>query len=55
MQPGTPPDKGLAKASGRAYEAIWRWAGSWYAGVNAAAMALVAGDGKTAKGFAARF
>jgi CRP-like cAMP-binding protein len=43
------PDKALAEKSGRAYQAIWRWAGSWYAGINAAAMALVSGDADSAK------
>ncbi len=42
-------DKAVAEKSRRAYEAIWRWAGSWYAGINAAAMALAAGDPKAAK------
>ena len=49
FEAGETPDKALAERSGRAYEAIWRWAGSWYAGINAAAMALVAGDTNAAK------
>ena len=32
------------RTSYRAYAAIWRRVGNWYAGVNAAAMALAAGD-----------
>ena len=46
-------DPKVAAESGRAYEAIWRRIGSWYAGINAAAMALVAGDVKHAKALAA--
>jgi CRP-like cAMP-binding protein/tetratricopeptide (TPR) repeat protein len=41
-----------AAESRRAYETIWRWGESWYAGVNAAAMALVEGDAKRARGLA---
>lgn len=37
-------DGDAAIKSWRAYEAIWRWSGSWYPGVNAAAMALASGD-----------
>ena len=43
------PAKVLAEASRRAYEAIWRWSGSWYAGINAAAMACVSGDDENAR------
>ena len=39
----------IAANSRRAYEAIWRRIGNWYAGINAAALALVAGDAKGAK------
>ncbi len=46
-------DAKIAAESQRAYEAIWRRIGSWYAGVNAAAMALIAGDAKKAKALAA--
>jgi CRP-like cAMP-binding protein len=37
-------DADAATKSWRAYEAIWRWSGSWYPGVNAASMALASGD-----------
>ena len=43
-------DAKIAAESQRAYEAIWRRIGSWYAGVNAAAMALVAGDAEEGEG-----
>ena len=43
-------DPKLAAESQHAYEAIWRRIGSWYAGINAAAMALVAGDAKEREG-----
>ncbi len=46
-------DPAIAEESGRAYEAIWKRIGSWYAGVNAAAMALVHGDAKRARALAA--
>ncbi len=52
FEAGEAGDKAIAAESGRAYEAIWRWAGSWYAGVNAAAMTLVAGNAEAAKGLA---
>src|SRR5262249_18833548 len=45
-------DAGLAAEARRAYEAIWRRVGSWYAGINAAAMALVAGAAKEASALA---
>ena len=45
-------DPAVAAQSRRAYEAVWRWAGNWYTGVNAAAMALVAGDSDGAKSLA---
>ena len=47
-------DAAIAAESQRAYEAIWRRIGSWYAGINASAMALVAGDAKSAKALAAQ-
>src|SRR5262249_6627412 len=50
---GSTPDRTAAEKSERAYETIWRWAGSWYAGVNAAAMALVADDEESATRLAA--
>jgi CRP-like cAMP-binding protein len=43
------PDAAVAAESGMAYEAIWRRMGSWYAGVNAASMALAAGNAKQAQ------
>lgn len=43
----------LAAQSGKAYAAIWRRIGSWYAGINASAMALVAGNAKEARALAA--
>lgn len=43
----------IAEKSRRAYEAIWRWSGSWYPGVNAAAMSLVSGDTDAAERLAA--
>ncbi len=46
-------DPERAQGSRRAYEAIWRRIGSWYAGINAAAMALVAGESKAAQALAA--
>jgi DNA-binding Lrp family transcriptional regulator len=45
-------DTKIAAESGRAYAAIWRRTGSWYAGVNAAAMALAAGEAKDARAIA---
>ena len=45
-------DTAAAEKSWRAYEAIWRWSGSWYPGVNAASMALASGDTTAAKALA---
>jgi CRP-like cAMP-binding protein len=45
-------DTAAAEKSWRAYDAIWRWSGSWYPGVNAASMALIADDQSAAKALA---
>ncbi len=47
-------DAQIAAESARAYAAIWARIGSWYAGINAAAMALVAGNPETAQELAGR-
>jgi CRP-like cAMP-binding protein len=49
---GDGAESALAAESHRAYAAIWRRVGNWYAGVNAAAMALASGDTGEAKALA---